>query len=200
MYHLAKGIYASLTRKEEYSVLILGLDNAGKTTLLERLKADYGEPGTRVVPNDRIAPTVGQNVGHVKIANTWIKLWDLGGQESLRSLWDSYYISSHAVVFVVDSTDRERIQECKQALDQIVSREDIEGTPILMLANKQDKEDRLEVEDIKEIFNKIAEKMSARDSRVLPISALQGTGVQEAAEWLASRVTRNKEYRPPNYR
>jgi ADP-ribosylation factor related protein 1 len=200
MYHLTKSIYSSLTRTEEYSVLILGLDNAGKTTLLERLKSQYGGAGTKVVPPDRIAPTVGQNVGHVKISNTLIKLWDLGGQESLRSLWDSYYTSSHAVVFVVDSTDRERIEECKQTLDSIVSREDIEGTPILMLANKQDKEDRMEVEDIKEIFNKIAEKMSARDSRVLPISALEGTGVQEAAEWLASRVVRNKDYRPPNYK
>lgn len=56
----------------------------------------------------------------------------------------------------------------------IITNEDVEGLPILMLANKQDREDRLEVEDIKEIFNKIAERMSARDSRVLPISALSG--------------------------
>lgn len=75
---------------------------------------------------------------------------------------------------MVDSSDRDRIEECKRTLESIVTNEDIEGSPILMLANKQDREDRLEVEDIKEIFNKIAERMSARDSRVLPISALTG--------------------------
>lgn len=108
----------------------------------------------------------------------------------MRTLWDSYYSEAHAVVFVVDSSDRERLEECKATLgnvtpdiemrssngltENIITNEDIEGTPILMLANKQDREDRLEVEDIKEIFNKIAERMSARDSRVLPISALSG--------------------------
>lgn len=97
-------------------------------------------------------------------------------------------MEAHAVVFVVDSSDRSRIEECKSTLgmavirvvcwsnliESIITNEDIEGIPILMLANKQDREDRLEVEDIKEIFNKIAQRMSARDSRVLPISALSG--------------------------
>ncbi|KAA8903418.1 hypothetical protein TRICI_005708 [Trichomonascus ciferrii] len=181
----------------EYSVLILGLDNAGKTTLLENIKGLYGSKG---LPPEKIAPTVGQNVGHVRINNVLLKLWDVGGQENLRTLWDSYYTDAHAVVFVVDSTDQARLEECKETLDSVVSHEVLEGTPILMLANKQDKEDRMEVEDIKEVFNKIAEKMSARDSRVLPISALEGTGVKEAAEWLVIRLVRNREYRPPNLR
>ncbi|CAN6630537.1 ADP-ribosylation factor-like protein 3 [Trichomonascus vanleenenianus] len=197
MYHLVKGIYSNLTRKEEYSVLILGLDNAGKTTLLENIKSQYG---SKYLTPDRIAPTVGQNVGHVAVNGVVLKLWDVGGQENLRTLWDSYYEAAHAVVFVVDSTDQQRIEECKQALDNVVSDDSIEGVPILMLANKQDCDDRLEVEDIKEIFNKIAEKMSARDSRVLPISALKGTGVKDATEWLVVRLIRNKEFRPPNYR
>lgn len=196
-YHLVKGIYSTLTRKEEYSVLILGLDNAGKTTLLENIKQQFGNKG---LSPDKITPTVGQNVGHVKINNVLLKLWDLGGQESLRTLWDSYYNEAHAVIFVVDSTDKARLEECRNTLDKIITNEFIEGTPVLMLANKQDCEDRLEVEDIKQIFNKMAEKMSARDSRVLPISALNGTGVKDAAEWLVVRLLRNKEYRPPNLR
>lgn len=201
MYHLVKGIYAGLTKKEEYSVLILGLDNAGKTTLLERLKSDYALGGTgKGVDASKIAPTVGQNVAHVNIDGVWLKLWDVGGQESLRTLWESYYSEVHGVVFVVDSTDRTRIEECRDALDRVVSSELIEGAPVLMLANKQDQEERLEVEDIKEIFNKMAEKMSARDSRVLPISALEGTGVSDAAQWLVTRLVRNKELRPPRYK
>lgn len=89
-------------------------------------------------------------------------------------MWESYYEEAHGVVFVIDSTDRERLEECKTALESVVTSEAVEGVPILMLANKQDREDRMEVEDIKEIFNKIAEQMGARDSRVLPISALNG--------------------------
>lgn len=101
-------------------------------------------------------------------------MWDVGGQESLRTLWESYYQDAHALVFVIDSSDRERLEECKNVLQNVVTNDAVEGVPILMLANKQDREDRMEVEDIKEIFNKIAEQMGARDSRVLPISALTG--------------------------
>ncbi|KAK9470715.1 ADP-ribosylation factor family-domain-containing protein [Dipodascopsis tothii] len=197
MYHLAKGIYQNLTRKEEYSVLILGLDNAGKTTFLEQLKHVYSGRG---LPPDKIAPTVGQNVGHLKINEMYLKIWDVGGQRNLRTLWKAYYTEAHAIVFIVDSTDRARIEECRDTLRAIVSDQDTEGIPVLMLANKQDRDDSLEVEDIKEIFNRIAEHLSARDSRVLPISAIKGTGVAEAADWLTSRLARNKQYRPPDLR
>ncbi|KAK9477561.1 ADP-ribosylation factor family-domain-containing protein [Lipomyces japonicus] len=198
MYHLARGIIQELTRREEYSVLILGLDNAGKTTLLEKLKGIYNEG--RSLSSDKIVPTVGQNVGHITINNTHLKLWDVGGQHALRTLWHEYYAECHAIVFVVDSTDRARIEECRDTLQTIVAHEDTEGIPVLMLANKQDRDDSLEVEDIKEIFNRIAEHLGARDSRVLPISALRGEGVKEAADWLTIRLERNKQYRPPDRR
>ena len=58
-------------------------------------------------------------VGHITINNTLLRLWDLGGQENLRTLWDSYYLDAHAVVFVVDSSDRDRIEECKRTLGKI---------------------------------------------------------------------------------
>ncbi|VVT58026.1 uncharacterized protein SAPINGB_P006000 [Magnusiomyces paraingens] len=192
MYHLVKGIYTSLTRKE-------GLDNAGKTTLLEKLKSEYSESKRGLDP-DKIMPTVGQNVGHITINGTLLRLWDVGGSENLRSLWDSYYSDAHAVVFVVDSTDRERLEECRDTLEKVVGSEATQGIPILMLANKQDREDSMGVVDIKEIFNKIAEKMGARDSRVLPVSALTGAGVADSVDWLVTRLLRNKQDRPPNYR
>lgn len=201
MYHLVKSVYTNLTKQEEYSVLIMGLDNAGKTTLLEQLKFRYklgGEQATVDLSGARLVPTVGQNVARIQANKVNLKIWDVGGQESLRNMWESYYEDAHIVVFVVDSTDRARIEECRDTLDKVVSSEVLEGTPVLMLANKQDRDDCLEVEDIKEIFNKIAEKMSARDSRVLPVCALDGTGVVEAADWIVSRLIRNKNYRPPN--
>lgn len=201
--------------KVEYSILLLGLDNAGKTTLLEQIKALYS---THAHPNLKTVPTVGQNVSTVDLPDLYLKIWDVGGQHSLRGLWQSYYSSCHAIVFVIDSTDvgdgdierlskgrteeeEGRLGECKLVLEDVLQNEDTEGVPLLILANKQDREDCVEVVGIKEgLVRKVVEGekgASVRDSRVLPLSALTGTGVKEAVEWLCSRVKWNKESRPP---
>ncbi|ORY93018.1 ADP-ribosylation factor family-domain-containing protein [Syncephalastrum racemosum] len=195
MYTLLSGFYQYLTRKEEYYVLIIGLDNAGKTTLLERIKSLFS--GVTGLPPDKIAPTVGLNIGRVDIKSSRINFWDLGGQRDLRSIWERYYTECHGIVFVVDSTDSRRLEECKDTFESMITNDGVEGVPVLMLANKQDVEGALRVEEIKEVFNKIAVKLGARDSRVLPISALEGDGVREAVDWLMIRLQRNKMTRPP---
>jgi len=159
----------------------------------------------------------------------------VGGQHSLRRLWQSYYASCHAIVFVIDSTDLgagvdvasaagiqaeggdapksagavggtkngddlNRLDECKLVLEDVLAHEGTEGVPLLVLANKQDREDCVEVVAIKEgLVRRVFEGErggSVRDSRVLPLSALTGTGVKEAVEWLCSRVKWNREARP----
>ncbi|KAI9701123.1 MAG: ADP-ribosylation factor protein 3 [Candelina mexicana] len=215
MYHLLKGLYLYATSKEEYSVLLLGLDNAGKTTFLEQIKAHFSP--THPEPHLKTVPTVGQNVSTITLPELYLKIWDVGGQHSLRKLWQSYYASCHAIVFIIDSSDVgdadieklgkgensgiERLEECKLALESVLQNADTEGVPLLVLANKQDREDCVEVVRIKEgLVRKVFEGEKAggiRDSRVLPISALTGTGVREAVEWLCSRVKWNKESRPP---
>lgn len=131
----------------------------------------------------------------------------------MRGLWQSYYKSCHAIVFVIDSTDigdsdterlsdaqveeeEGRLAECKLVLEDVLQNEDTEGVPLLVLANKQDREDCVEVVRIKEgLVRKVIEGEkggSVRDSRVLPLSALTGTGVKEAVEWLCSRMKWNK--------
>ncbi|PBP26516.1 ADP-ribosylation factor family protein, partial [Diplocarpon rosae] len=209
MYHLAKGLYLYATSKEEYSVLLLGLDNAGKTTFHEQVKAlflpSYPNPKLKTVP------TVGQNVSTITMPDMYLKIWDVGGQHSLRKLWQSYYNSCHAIVFIIDSTDigdgnlehddSGRLEECKLVLEDVLQHSETEGVPLLVLANKQDREDCVEVVRIKEgLVKKVFEGekgASIRDSRVLPVSALTGTGVKEAVEWVRSRVKWNKEGRPP---
>lgn len=212
-----KSLYLHATSKEEYSILLLGLDNAGKTTLLEQIKAIYSADGQH--PNLKTVPTVGQNVSVIDLPDCYLRIWDVGGQHSLRGLWQSYYKSAHAIVFVVDSTDvgdadierlskgpgkadeEGRLAECKLVLEDVLQNEDTEGVPVLVLANKQDREDCVEVVRIKEGFvRKVFEGergQNIRDSRALPLSALTGTGVKEAVEWLCSRVKWNKEARPP---
>ncbi|KAJ6031630.1 hypothetical protein N7540_002362 [Penicillium herquei] len=251
MYHLAKSLYLYATSKEEYSVLLLGLDNAGKTTLLTQIKALY-QPradGTPAPNPGKTVPTVGQNVATISLSDMNLKIWDVGGQISMRGLWQSYYTSCHAIIFVVDSADVGqdpditrlrsasgrhsssvsgptrsspnaaelfseqsvginaggsefgRLDECRQVLESVLQSADVAGVPILVLANKQDREDCVEVVRIKEGFvRKIFEGETGtgvRDSRVLPVSALLGSGVQAAVEWVQSRVRWNKEGRPP---
>jgi len=210
-----KGIYLYATSKEEYSVVLLGLDNAGKTTFLEQVKAHYLP--LHPEPHLKTVPTVGQNVSTITLPDLYLKIWDVGGQHSLRKLWQSYYSSCHAIVFIVDSTDvgdadieklgngeeaaGGRLEECKMVLESVLQSEEAEGVPLLVLANKQDREDCVEVVRIKEgLVRKVFEGEKGggvRDSRVLPISALTGTGVREAVEWICTRVKWNKESRPP---
>lgn len=219
MYHLVKSLYLHATSKEEYSILLLGLDNAGKTTLLEQIKSLYASHSAEAgyEPKLNTVPTVGQNVSVIDLQDLYLRIWDVGGQHSLRGLWQSYYRSAHAVVFVIDSTDvgdgdierlsqtaseddTGRLAECKLVLEDVLQNQDTEGVPVLVLANKQDREDCVEVVRIKEGFvRKVFEGekgQNVRDSRVLPLSALKGIGVKEAVEWICSRVKWNKEARP----
>ncbi|KAK5134507.1 hypothetical protein LTR08_006424 [Meristemomyces frigidus] len=217
MYHLFKSLYLHATSKEEYSILLLGLDNAGKTTLLEQIRAIIGPDHHH--PNLNTVPTVGQNVSLIDLPDCYLRIWDVGGQHSLRGLWQSYYSSAHAIVFIIDSTDigdanidylskgdskdeeEGRLAECKLVLEEVLQNEQTEGVPLLVLANKQDREDCVEVVRIKEgLVRKVFEGekgSNVRDSRVLPLSALTGTGVKEAVDWICSRVKWNKEARPP---
>ena len=116
MFSLFHGCYEYVTRKEELHILIIGLDKAGKTTLLERLKTLYTDY-TGLDPA-QILPTVGLNIARYEVQNDPLVLWDLGGQAQLRTIWDKYYAESHAVVFVVDAADVDRIAEAKQVMDK----------------------------------------------------------------------------------
>ncbi|KAI0798547.1 P-loop containing nucleoside triphosphate hydrolase protein [Irpex lacteus] len=209
MYHLLKGLHEYLTRKEEFSVIILGLDGAGKTTFLEKIKTLYNDtPG---LSPDKIGPTVGQNMGKITLPSTILKFWDLGGQRGIRSIWHRYYDDCHAVVYVIDAQDRERLSEGWEVFDSVLSAPQILGVPLLLLANKQDSPDSLSVEEIRNDYedwyrHKLdsarrtpgaesegehrRERIASLD--VMGISALEGTGVRAAVDWLFIRVQNSR--------
>ncbi|RVW57667.1 ADP-ribosylation factor-related protein 1 [Vitis vinifera] len=156
MFSLIYGLWKYLFSKAEFHVLILGIDKAGKTviyhlifscgnksflcmllhlTLLEKLKALYSN--LEGLPPDRILPTVGLNIGRVELSNTKLVFWDLGGQPGLRSIWEKYYEEAHAVVYVIDASCPSRFEDSKSALEKILRHEDLQGAPLLILANKQ---------------------------------------------------------------
>lgn len=212
MYHLLKGLHEYLTRKEFFSVIIIGLDGAGKTTLLEKIKTLYNDtPG---LSPDKIGPTVGQNTGKITLPSTILQFWDLGGQRGIRNIWSKYYDDCHAVVYVIDADDRERLGEGWEVFDSVLSAPQILNVPLLLLANKQDSPMSLSVEEIRHDYEdwhqrklesarrdtRYAEgdnEMSARRERiasldVMGVSALEGTGVRPAVDWLFIRVQNSR--------
>ncbi|XP_045299879.1 ADP-ribosylation factor-related protein 1 isoform X4 [Leopardus geoffroyi] len=141
MYTLLSGLYKYMFQKDEYCILILGLDNAGKTTFLEQSKTRFNK-NYKGMSLSKITTTVGLNIGTVDVGKARLMFWDLGGQEELQSLWDKYYAECHGVIYVIDSTDEERLSESKRAFEKMVTSEALDGVPILVLANKQDVEQR----------------------------------------------------------
>ncbi|KAH9166437.1 P-loop containing nucleoside triphosphate hydrolase protein [Lactarius sanguifluus] len=216
MYHLLKGLHEYLTRKDEFSVIIIGLDGAGKTTLLEKIKTMYNDtPG---LPADKIAPTVGQNIGKITLPSAVLQFWDLGGQRGIRTIWPKYYGDCHAVVYVVDAVDHERLSEGWEVFDAdaeqsdaVLSAPQILGVPLLLLANKQDRPDSLSVAEIRNNYevwyqHKIESARRRQGSEldneqrreriasldVMGLSALEGTGVRAIVDWVFIRVQNSK--------
>jgi len=113
MFSLLSGFWNYLFTKPNLHVLIIGIDHAGKTTILEKIKSMYGKtPG---LPPEKIPPTIGMNLAKISFKGCQVVIWDLGGQLKMRGIWEKYYDEANAVVFVLDSADVGRLNEAKLA-------------------------------------------------------------------------------------
>ena len=121
--------------------MILGLDGAGKTTILYKLK--LGEVVTTI-------PTIGFNVETVECQNDSFTVWDIGGQDKIRPLWRHYYQNTHGLIFVLDSNDYGRFNEAKDELITLLEEDELINAALLIFANKQDLQDALDKERITE--------------------------------------------------
>ncbi|KAJ2342371.1 ADP-ribosylation factor protein 3 [Coemansia erecta] len=195
MYTLVSGAYRYLTRHDEYTVLILGLDNSGKTTLLESLKHEY--TGVLGMDPQKIQPTVGVNIARLRINKRVLRCMDLGGQADLRGIWQSYFRDAHALLFVVDASDSARMAEAQGALVGLARAAELANMPVLVLANKQDATDVRAVAQVKEMVNSVADELDPRAVRVVGASGIDGSGTRDAIDWLFSRVVENSALRPP---
>ncbi|BGP14944.1 hypothetical protein JCM10213_007254 [Rhodosporidiobolus nylandii] len=128
-------------KEKQVRVLMLGLDNAGKTTIC---KAILGEDV------DEVSPTLGFNIRTIMHQGYTLNVWDIGGQTSLRPYWRNYFEQTDAVVWVVDSSDRARIGDCRQELHELLKEERLMGASLLVFANKQDIANAMSVDEISE--------------------------------------------------
>ncbi len=158
---------------KELRILILGLDGAGKTTILYRLQ--IGEVITT-------KPTIGFNVETLNYKNLKLNVWDLGGQTSIRPYWRCYYANTAAVIFVVDSTDKDRMNIASKELHLMLQEEELQDSALLVFANKQDQPGALSASEVSKELN-LAE-LKDRSWSIVASSAIKGEGITEGLDWL----------------
>eukprot|EP01084_Bolivina_argentea_P228443 385825_1 len=185
------GVCSSCSSIPEASVMIIGLDGAGKTTILKQLNKE---------PCDKTLPTMGFNVNKVEFEGLEMTIWDVGGQERLRSVWKHYYNEVQAIVFVVDSNDRDRIfgkhakdDDCvKFWIDLIANNSQLNDCIFLILANKQDQDQALTTNQVIDALD-LCGKFRKRVWHVHPTIAIQNEGIDEAFRWLSSMLQKQKK-------
>ncbi|CAI9619466.1 unnamed protein product [Staurois parvus] len=172
------------SKVKQARILILGLDAAGKSTVLYKFK--FKEPFSTI-------PTVGFNVEMIQTEkHLQLTIWDVGGQEKLRSLWCYYFENTDGLVYVVDSTNKETLDESKKEFQHILQNELIKNVPVVVLANKQDVPGALDAEEITRKFN-MKKYCSDRDWYVQPCCALSGQGLAEGFSKVSEFVKKSKE-------
>ncbi|XP_054849247.1 putative ADP-ribosylation factor-like protein 5C isoform X1 [Eublepharis macularius] len=170
----------SIFGSREHKVIIIGLDNAGKTTILYQFLMN------EVV---HTSPTIGSNVEEIVLRKTHFLMWDIGGQESLRSTWNTYYSNTEFIILVIDSTDRERLTVTKEELYKMLAHEDLRNAAVLIFANKQDVKNSMSASEI----SKFLTLSSIKDHpwHIQGCCALTGEGLPAGLEWMTSRVQAN---------
>merc|ERR1712125_258878 len=159
----------------------VGLDAAGKTTVLYKLK--LGEVVTTI-------PTVGFNVETVEYKNINFTVWDIGGQDKIRRLWRYYYQGTQGLVFVVDSSDRDRAEDAREELMKILNEDEMRDCCLLVFANKQDLPNAMPAAEVTEKLG--LHNMRSRQWYIQSACATTGDGLYEGLDWLCRTVVSKK--------
>eukprot|EP00760_Papus_ankaliazontas_P006502 PhM_4_TR13066/c0_g2_i1/m.64459/K07944/ARL3; ADP-ribosylation factor-like protein 3 len=166
-----RGIKANQTK--ESRLLILGLDNAGKTSILKKLSDE---------DISHIMPTQGFNVKTMNTSGFKLNVWDIGGQRAIRPYWRNYYDQTGGLVFVIDAADQRRLEEAGIELHQLLEEEQLSGVPLLVYANKQDLVNASTPKDIADAMQ--LPDLRDRAWQIQGCSAKTGNGLHEGLEWL----------------
>jgi ADP-ribosylation factor protein 1 len=157
-------------------VVLVGLDNAGKSSILYKLK--WNELVHTV-------PTIGFNVETLTVGNVEFTVWDIGGQDKIRPLWRHYFQNTDAIIFVVDSGDHERFDVARRELHRCLEDVELRNAKLLVLANKQDQDRATNAEELTEVLHltEIPNPWLIQEA-----SAVTGQGLYEGLFWLSERL------------
>ncbi|CAM4731416.1 unnamed protein product [Leuciscus chuanchicus] len=172
-------LFARLFEKKEMRLLMVGLDAAGKTTVLYKLK--LGEVVTTI-------PTLGFNVETVEYKNISFTVWDVGGQDVIRRLWRHYYQNTKGLIFVVDTSDPERIETAAEELKMMLEEDEMRDAVLLVLANKQDLPKAMTVSELTDRLG--LHTLRGRQWFVQATCAVQGSGLYEGLDWLSDQLSK----------
>lgn len=172
-------LFNRLFGKQAMRILMVGLDAAGKTTILYKLK--LGEIVTTI-------PTIGFNVETVEYKNISFTVWDVGGQDKIRPLWRHYFTNTQGLIFVVDSNDRERMEEASAELSRMINEDELKDAVLLVFANKQDLPNALSASQMTEKLG--LDKLKGRKWYIQQACATQGTGLYEGLDWLSNELSK----------
>ncbi|EWS74759.1 ADP-ribosylation factor(Arf)/Arf-like (Arl) small GTPase family protein (macronuclear) [Tetrahymena thermophila SB210] len=178
---ILKALYSFQSQKEK-KILMLGIDDAGKTTILYQLKLNKAI---------QLIPTVGFTVEKIIYKNLELQFWDLSGNDySRKFFWHHYYKNSNALLFVIDSSNIERFSEAKQTLNMLLENPNIPDIPILILANKQDIA-AVNTERLQEQLE-LNQYIGVRQLHIQGCCALNGDGLKEGLNWLSNILIKQK--------
>merc|ERR1711964_397327 len=166
-------LFKGLIGKKEMRILMVGLDAAGKTTILYKLK--LGEIVTTI-------PTIGFNVETVEYKNISFTVWDVGGQDKIRPLWRHYYQNTQGLIFVVDSNDRDRVEDAREELNKMLGEEEMRDAVVLVFANKQDLPNAMPAAEVTEKLG--LQTVRNRQWFIQSACATTGEGLYEGLDWL----------------
>ncbi|GAM23588.1 hypothetical protein SAMD00019534_067630 [Acytostelium subglobosum LB1] len=172
-------LFASFFGKKDMRILMVGLDAAGKTTILYKLK--LGEIVTTI-------PTIGFNVETVEFRNISFTVWDVGGQDKIRPLWRHYFQNTQGLIFVVDSNDRERTQEACDELQKMLNEDELRDAVLLVFCNKQDLPNAMSVAEVTDKLN--LHSLRQRKWYIQSTCATSGDGLYEGLDWLSNTLTK----------
>lgn len=165
-------------KEREMRLLILGLDNAGKTTIVKKFNGE---------DINSISPTLGFQIKTLYFENYKLSIWDVGGQVSIRTYWRNFFEQTDGLIWVIDSSDKSRLEICKNELHELLKQEKLIGSTLLIFYNKSDIEGSMSLEDITEFLE--LKRIKSRHWAILPSSGFSGKGLLQGMKWLVDEIS-----------
>jgi len=165
-------------KEKEMRILILGLDNAGKTTIVKKFNGE---------DINTISPTLGFNIKTLFFKDFKLSIWDVGGQLSIRTYWRNFFEQTDGLIWVIDSSDQSRLQSCKVELHELLKQEKLAGASLLIFYNKSDIEGCMSLKQIEEFLD--LNRIHSRHWAILPSSGVTGSGLYQGINWMVNDIS-----------